>query len=84
MMKQFFWKFCVLAIALTMLLTAGAFAEGTIGIVALGLYGLSTVCGIQWACAKVLEWEQPRQPRRAPRRSPAPQPAESEKPLRIA
>ena len=84
MMKQFFWKFCVLAIALTMLLTAGAFAEGTIGIVALGLYGLSTVCGIQWACAKVLEWEQPRQARRAPRRSPEPQPAESEKPLRIA
>ena len=81
MMKQFFWKFCVLAIALTMLLTAGAFAEGTIGIVALGLYGLSTVCGIQWACAKVLEWEQPR---RAPRHSAAPQPAESEKPLRIA
>lgn len=84
MMKQFFWKFCVLAIALTMLLTAGAFAEGTIGIVALGLYGLSTVCGIQWACAKVLEWEQPRQPRRPPRRSLEPQPAESEKPLQIA
>lgn len=84
-MKQFFWKFCVLAIALTMMLTAGAFAEGTIGIVALGLYGLSTVCGIQWACAKVLEWEQPRQqPRRAPRQTGAPQPAESEKPLRIA
>ncbi len=52
-MKRSFWKLCILLIALTMLLTAGAFAEGMIGLTALGLYGLSTLCGIQWACLRL-------------------------------
>lgn len=52
-MKRTFWKLCILLIALTMMLTAGAFAEGMIGLTALGLYGLSTLCGMQWACLRL-------------------------------
>ena len=79
-MKEMFWKLCVLAIGLTMLLTVGAFAEGSIGLGALGLYGVSTVCGIQWACAKV----QHAQLRHAPGGSAAEQQPEAGNPLQIA
>lgn len=84
-MKEMFWKLCVLTIGLTMLLTVGAFAEGSIGLGALGLYGVSTVCGIQWACAKVQQAQaQPREPRRAPGGAGAAQQSGTENPLQIA
>lgn len=51
-MRSAMWKVCMLLIALAMLMTLGAFAEGSIGVVALCLYGMSMLFGMQWACAE--------------------------------
>lgn len=80
-MKSAMWKVCILLVALTMLMTMSAFAEGTIGLAALCLYGMSTVFGIQWAHAKAEQWEEIEAERAAHRRRaqraarPAPQTA---------
>ncbi len=71
-MKSTLWKLCVLLIAFTMFLTIGAFAEGTIGIVALLLYGLSTCCGICWAFDRAFACEESNaEYRRADKAAPA-------------
>lgn len=62
-MKSTMWKVCMLLIALAMLMTLGAFAEGSIGVVALCLYGMSMLFGMQWTCAEATRCEQQEQAR---------------------
>lgn len=46
-MKSTMWKICMLLIALSMLTVLGSFAEGSIGLVTLCLYGMSMLFGMQ-------------------------------------
>lgn len=66
-MRSAMWKVCMLLIALAMLMTLGAFAEGSIGVVALCLYGMSMLFGMQWACAEATRCERQEQARAAAR-----------------
>lgn len=85
-MKSTMWKICMLLIALSMLTVLGSFAEGSIGLVTLCLYGMSMLFGMQWACAEATRCEQAEQARaqaRAARHARQPERAE-EPPLHAA
>lgn len=85
-MKSTMWKVCMLLIALAMFMTLGAFAEGSIGVVTLCLYGMSMLFGMQWACSEATRCEQQEQARAEARaaRQARKSAQEEERPLHAA